>query len=74
MSAEEIKLLRFAIDCDAKEYRSLRRNLSEAVRALQIIRDLDAPTKLSNDLGVNEYELQVKSIKLIARAALKEIE
>lgn len=48
-------------------------NLATATRALALISELESPTELAQDLEIDRDELLIRSMKLIARDALKEI-
>ena len=48
-------------------------NLATATRALALISELQSPTELAQDLEVDRDELLIRSMRLIASNALKEI-
>lgn len=52
---------------------TLASNLDKAIKALTTIATLEPPTQLANDLGVNEDELLVHALRMLADKTLKEI-
>lgn len=48
-------------------------NLATATRALALISELESPTELAQDLEVDRDDLLIRSMRLIASNALKEI-